>query len=362
MKKITCFIASMGSGGAEHQLALLTDMLVNRGYAVDIATFADIADHYNSNTNVNRVRIAPHKHPIVKLWSIFRYFYSLKSDVVISFGQRENFFALLPLLMNRKVKVIAGERNFTIGKPSIYERMLMSCLYRRAQYIVPNSLSQRQYIIEHKPRYAHKVVAITNYTNLAQYQDTPLPHNPIPLIGVFGRYSQQKNYERLALMLQQLKQGGHRLRVEWFGNIYDKNNNINPHYKHFVQLVEKYDIAHMIGLNNHIKDVASVMQQFDAICLPSLHEGWSNALSEAICSGRPMLVSDVSDNSVMVKEGINGFLFDPNDVDSMCNAFVKFLNLSPNQRQEMGRMSRTIAEALFDANTFVEKYIHLIED
>ncbi len=351
----------MSSGGAEHQLTLLTDMLAQRGYTVDIVTFADIPDHYRLHPAIRRVHIAPHKSSCVKLFAIFSYFVRLKSDVVISFGQRENAFLLLPMLFNRRVKVIAGERNYTVGKPTIYERMLLSFLYNRAQYIVPNSISQKQHIITRKPQYATRVIAITNYTDMAQYTDTPLPCNEVPCIGVFGRYSLQKNYERFALMLQQLKQRGLRVQVEWYGNMYDKNNNYNPHYTRFNQLVKEYDIADMIQLNNHVNDVASRMARYDAIALPSLHEGWSNALSEAICCGKPMLVSDVSDNGVMVKDGVNGYLFDPLNVDSMCEAFDKFLRLPCEKRQMMGRASREMAERLFDAETFVENYVRLIE-
>ena len=60
--------------------------------------------------------------------------------------------------------------------------------------------------------------------------------------------------------------------------------------------------------------------------------------------------------------GVNGFLFAPTDVNSMCDAFCKFFQLTQNQIIEMGVNSRQIAETLFDKDNFINSYVRLIED
>ena len=75
-----------------------------------------------------------------------------------------------------------------------------------------------------------------------------------------------------------------------------------------------------------------------------------------------MICSDVSDNSVMVHNGENGFLFDPEDVESIVSAFLKFISLSSDEREEMGKRSREIAMSLFDKEKFVSEYVNLIEN
>ena len=84
-------------------------------------------------------------------------------------------------------------------------------------------------------------------------------------------------------------------------------------------------------------------------------------MSEAICSGLPILASDVSDNSVMTHDGVNGFLFDPYNVESMANAIIRYLSLSIEEQNKMAIKSREIAITLFDKEEFVNKYISLIE-
>lgn len=362
MKKVTCFICSMGSGGAEHQMSILATMLVEKGYDVELVTFSGDEYHYPISEQVRRIRIAKTENKILKFLSIFWFFLTHKTNCVISFGQRENLFALVPLVFRPKIKVIAGERNFTIGTISQTERILLNYLYWRADYIVPNSYSQRDHILECKPRFADKVVTITNYTDTSQYTYIPPVNEDVVKIGIFCRYHKQKNYERFAVVVKRLKESGYtQLHIDWFGNL-GNGDHPNKDYIIFRRMVEEYNIGDILHLNNHIKNVSLVMPQYDAICVPSLHEGWSNTISEGICCGRPMLVSDVSDNGRMVINGENGFLFNPLEEDEMYKAFVKFLSISFRERELMGKHSREYAYKLFDLDEFITKYVKLIEN
>ena len=97
------------------------------------------------------------------------------------------------------------------------------------------------------------------------------------------------------------------------------------------------------------------------MCLASFFEGFSNSLSEYICCGKPVLCSNVCDNSTIVEDGVNGYLFDPYNIMDIVQAFRKVYSLSTNQREEMGTKSREMAVVKFSKKTFVNKYIKLIE-
>lgn len=360
MKKIVFFINTLGSGGAEHQLTILADGLVERGHDVTIATFGDIEDHYDFNPKIKRYRIAPGKNKVVKMVAIWKYFLTVEADWVVGFGQRESRYMLdvLQLRSRKKIHAVAGERNTTIGFPSEHEKKLMNKLYRRADYIVPNSFAQRKHIVETRPEFESKTVTITNYTDLAAYKPTPLPGERVLHICVFGRYDPQKNCMRFVEAIKQLKeQTQQKFVIEWFGNQHFKERDANPFYVEMKRKVDEYGLRDCLLLNDQIKDVAGAMTRFDAFCLPSLWEGFSNAISEALCCGKPCLVSDVADNGVMVKDGVNGFLFDPRRDDAIVVAFLNFFALSPDERQAMGNVSRKRAEELFNK----EKYIYAYE-
>ena len=77
--------------------------------------------------------------------------------------------------------------------------------------------------------------------------------------------------------------------------------------------------------------------------------------------GKPILASDVCDNPLLVKDGENGFLFDPKDPQDIAAAIIRFAEQSPVQLEQMGQASRKRAEKMLSPDVFVNKYIELIE-
>lgn len=364
MKRITLFIASLSSGGAEHQLVMLAQFLVEKGYHVTIVNYTDTPDHYSVPPGVNQVKLGLGFNSVFKVFLIFKYFLTINTDVVISFGQRDNFFCLIPLLFRRNIKVLAGERNFTVGSSSFYEKWLLRVLYKRANYIVPNSLSQREYILSKRSIWQQKVITITNYTDLNIYTtQTVSPIDKAKLsIAIFSRLVPQKNCLAFAEVVKILKRRiGDKICVSWFGNM-NPIGELNIKYLNDLRnRIKDYDISDMFILHDHIQNVPQIMSLYDAVCLPSLKEGFSNTISEAICLGKPLLVSDVSDNKVMVHSGENGLLFNPTDINDMVDKITTFYYLPVEQKKEMGRNSRKIAETLFQKDKFINSYVKLIE-
>ncbi len=197
--KIVFFINTLSSGGAEHQMSYLASFMCEYDHDVTIVTYGDLPDHYDLDSRIKRIRIAPEKNKFIKFLSIIKYFITLKADVVISFCQQNNMLVIPGLLFNSGIRLIVGERNYTIGGLTKIERILFNYLYRRAEYIVPNSHAQANHIIENSEQLKDKVRVITNYTDITLFRDSI--KNIVSTqkrICVFARYAPQKNYERFA--------------------------------------------------------------------------------------------------------------------------------------------------------------------
>lgn len=363
-KDIICFTESLAGGGAEHQIAILAGLLKEKGYNVTLATYADVPDHYDLPEGVNRVVIAPHKNQFQKFLAVFKFFLKTEADCVISYRKMCNIRALIPLFFRRApIKMVCSERNFTTGKPDFSRRLMTKVLYKKADYIVPNSSSQTEYMKKENPKNAPKLRTIYNYTDLEQFCMSPMPVNQdIVRIVVFGRYSHQKNPIRFAEAMAMLKERiGCCFEVDWYGSQSGSNQGFNNEYLRVKECVERLKVDDVLHLKPSVKDPSLLMGNYHAACLPSLYEGFSNSIAEAISSGKPMLVSDVSDNSVMVHDGVNGYLFNPTNINSICDAFTRFLSLPIEEKRQMAEESRRIAEELFDKDLFIKKYIDLIE-
>lgn len=364
MNNIILFINSLSSGGAEHQLSILANLLAEKDYNVTITTISNEPDHYQLDSRIKREYIGG-KNKISKLSLIWYYFLTVKTDCVIIFCQRNSFFALPALFLRsrKKVKVICGERNLTIGKQGRIEKILFSFLYRRANYIVPNSYSQSRYIEGRAPWLKDRLVPITNYTSLDKFRYSKPPQNTSVKIGVFCRYEKQKNcigfIEAIALVKRKTDID---FQIHWYGNRTFSNSNLQDYYNQIEGKINEHNLRDVVFLHDAVKNVFEKMSTKDAICLPSFFEGFSNTISEAICCGRPVLCSDVSDNSLMVHDHENGFLFNPNNVESIAKAILSFLNLPHSTVLEMGTKSRQIAEELFDKERFINSYINLIDN
>lgn len=360
--EIVLFINTLSSGGAEHQLSILANKLIERGYEASIVTIGNVPDHYNLHPSVRRICLTSSSSKIIKIVSIWRFFLSVKTNQVISFCQRNNFLALFPLLFRNKqqLRVICGERNCCYDKPTLYERVLFNFLYRRASFIVTNSFSQATYISQKAPHLSNKTRTIINFTDLQKYKFTILPNNPIIKICVFARYSEQKNCLRFCDAIARVVDNGMKsFQVHWYGS-----QKISGFYSQtfldFQSSVKEKGLSDVLFLHQEVHDTSKLLPLFDAVCLPSLYEGFSNSIAEGISCGKPMLVSDVSDNSMMVHHGENGFLFDPTNIIAIEKAFMDFLSLDYEERLRFAQNSRKIAEDLFAGDNFINSYLGLI--
>lgn len=370
MKRITCFTESLGGGGAEHQMVILAGLLAEEGYDVTLVTYASVPDYYDTPQGVKRVDIGTTSakgstmKAFMKILKCFRYFLFLKTDCIIAYRQCANLRVLPPLFFRsrEKVKVICSDRN-TSSFLSFRHKLLLNGLYQRANYIVPNSKTQTDFIISHKPQLRPKLHTIQNFTDLQQFETSDIPADmSIIKIAIFARYSTQKNPIGLAKAIYELKKRTtHPFEVHWYGAQMDEKGDYNKEYLNIKKTIEELNIGDVLLLYPPVKNPASLMGNYHAACLASLYEGFSNSIAEGICCGKPMLVSDVSDNSQMVHDGENGFLFDPRQTGCIVGAFMRFFRLSYDEMYRMGQRSRKIAEELFDKKVFVQQYMDLIE-
>lgn len=363
--RLTLFIDSLRGGGAQRQLTEMARLFHKYGHDVSLVTYNDLPDDYQVVNGVKRIRLADGKSRLGRWWAILRYFNQDNFDAIISFlpgVSRFMLYAIMPRFINRKFKVLVGERSL-ISCPNSLTVKLMHGAYKYADYIVPNSDAQRVQLCNIRPEWANKIKTIINYTDLNSYTVSPLPNNSALRIAVFARYAPEKNCIRFARAVKLLKERtSSSFQIDWYGHISATGTNTPEEvYITTKEYVENNGLNDVLHLNDRVKDIREVMPLYDAVALPSLVEGFANAIAEGICCGRPILASDISDNYKMVQNKINGLLFDPTDEQSICDAFNEFLNYSAEQRTKMGEASRLLAEQLFNEQTFVDNYINLMK-
>lgn len=356
--KILCFTDGFNQGGAERQLIGLANLLQQHGFDVTLASYHK-ENFYRSlmdSCNLKYDFIESSGLQLSKLVSCYKYFKTKGFDCVISYKGGCNQICCLLKAIGMSFKLIVSERCLVYDFNAFQKRKFF--LYRFADYIVPNSYAQEKFIGEHYPKLLAKTVTITNFTDI----DTFVPvknetHSKLRVL-VTARISHQKNIKRFIEALSILKKENLSIDVKWFGNV---NFGEDTYALECKELIERYGIGDIFHLLPATTSISTEYQSCDVFCLPSIFEGYPNVVCEAMSCGKPVLCSNVCDNSTIVEDGVNGYLFDPYNIMDIVQAFRKVYSLSINQREEMGTKSREMAVVKFSKKTFVNKYIKLIE-
>ncbi|MFN4116387.1 MAG: TIGR03088 family PEP-CTERM/XrtA system glycosyltransferase [Inhella sp.] len=114
-------------------------------------------------------------------------------------------------------------------------------------------------------------------------------------------------------------------------------------------------LADLAWLPGERRDVPQIMRGLDAFVLPSLAEGISNTILEAMASGLPVLATRVGGNAELVAEGHSGLLVDAGCVDSLRDGLLRLAG-DPAGAAAMGEAGRQRAEAKFSMAGMVNAY------
>jgi len=112
------------------------------------------------------------------------------------------------------------------------------------------------------------------------------------------------------------------------------------------------DLAWLPGRRD---DVPEVLRALDVFVLPSLAEGISNTILEAMASGLPVVATDVGGNAELVVEGATGTLVPRADPGALAAGIARYLD-QPELRRRHGRAARERAVAELSLDAMVQRY------
>ncbi len=107
-------------------------------------------------------------------------------------------------------------------------------------------------------------------------------------------------------------------------------------------------------------DVPDLLRACDVFVLPSLNEGISNTILEAMACGLPVVATDVGGNPELVVHDQTGLLVPTGDVAAMAGAIGRYVD-DPQRRRDHGRAARRCIEDRFSLGAMVAAYLSLYE-
>lgn len=356
--KVVCLIEDLSSGGAERQLAYLAVCLKKEGYEVHVWTY------YSGNfylpllneTGVQYRYIPEAQNRWKRITVLRRELKKFNPDTLIAFLDTACIVACVIKALGAKFKLIVSDRN-TTQELNCREKIKFY-LYRYADWVVPNSVTQGNFIKAHFRYLIDKVRVITNYidTNIFKpVEDKAKAKEDTTRVLVVARIMPQKNPINLIKTARRLKDKGIKVIIDWYGNSYDEN-----YKKQCEKMMEELQVSDIVHFYSATSNIASIYPLYDLFCLPSKYEGFSNVICEAMSCGLPVICSNVADNTRIISEGENAISFNPFEVDDIFQAFISYLSLPQNIKNEFAKKSREIAERSFSKDMFINQYKQLI--
>jgi glycosyltransferase involved in cell wall biosynthesis len=122
-----------------------------------------------------------------------------------------------------------------------------------------------------------------------------------------------------------------------------------------MDLLELANLSDLVWLPGERNDVANIMRRLDCFVLPSLAEGISNTILEAMACGLPVIATDVGGNADLVLHGVTGHVVAVADVEAIAQSLV-FFATSPQLAKKMGQSGRLRVLEKFSLDAMVATY------
>lgn len=357
--KILLLTDSLGGGGAQRQLVGLASLLKREGYQVKVMVYFDIPFYkaFLESCGIEIIRVEGGESRIKRIFKLNKAITAESPDVLISYQETPSLIScLLKKICGKSWKLIVSERSLSI-RNGIRE-IIRFALYRYADFIVPNSYSQQKFIVSNYSILAPKIVVIPNFVDLNFFKrEDKHTIKVVPEILVVASVWPPKNVIGFIKAVKMASEKNPNFHVTWYG----LSAKLSEYELECLNLIKTMELESIVELKKKTLDIKNKYLESDFFCLPSIFEGTSNVICEAISCGLPVLCSDVSDNYIYVHNKKNGYLFEPNSFENIANSILKIIKLDQITYNNFCSESRKIAEASLTETRFIKQYTSLIE-
>ena len=126
-----------------------------------------------------------------------------------------------------------------------------------------------------------------------------------------------------------------------------------------VEKLRAWDEEGLVTWLGRVDDVPAQLNSCHLVLLPTYYrEGFPKTLLEAAACGLPIVATDVTGCREICRDGLNGILIPPRDVDAIVAAVVRLAD-DPALRARFGQESRRLVETLFSEAIVVEQTMDL---
>jgi len=353
-------VFSLDAGGMENGIVNVSRALESRGHEIHVCCLAHGGKFLERFPRRDRVHIMGKgagfsPRSILGLGAEIR---RLAPDVI----HTHNFGPLIYTALaapGAKDRIVHGEHaELTPEELSPRRKMLRRLLYGRVRRVHTVSRGLRESLIgQGFP--AEKIDVVVNGVDTRYFAPGPredaraqtgLPRDAV-VLGLVGRFGEYKRHLELIDAFERLPAAGIELRLALVGGG-------GPMEEAVRRRAAASPCAERIHLAGFQEDALPWYRALDLLVIPSVNEGLSNALLEAMACGVPALAHTACGSAEVIADGANGFLRDLGSPASLDAALREALR-APGTLPALGAAARGTVERDFSLAGMVNGYERL---
>jgi len=126
------------------------------------------------------------------------------------------------------------------------------------------------------------------------------------------------------------------------------------------EILRTAGVSHLAWLPGAREDVPAILRGMDIFVLPSLAEGISNTILEAMACGLPVVATRVGGTPEIVSEGVTGLLVPPDDPEAMAQRIQMYIR-DDELRQRHGGAARESVVRHFSLDRMMQHYVDVYD-
>lgn len=351
-RRILFVTLSLGGGGAERVVSILSSELAQRGEDVHLLLFERSPMEYSLSEKVKVYEFGWPQgwcklHRICKRIGRMREMVQeIAPDIIIPFLALPTVYVYLASLGMRDITFISTVRN----NPSLYPasplmRRMVNRITQKSDKIMLQTGEQREYFSD---RLNSKIFVVPNPVK-QEMLDKDYRYRPqVKKIVSMGRLTKQKNHQLLIKAFAKLSEEVKELSLVIYGEGEER--------RCLEDLVKELGLSQKISFPGKTSQVSEVLSKADIFVLSSDYEGLPNTLIEAMAVGLPCVsTSCPTGPGDLIQNGREGLLTRVGNEEELVRA-MRYLIANFEERREMGMAAKRKIREGFSVSKVVDMF------
>lgn len=350
--KIMVVAPSLNVGGIGRHLSVFAECFAQRGYEILFVSCINEKEFYTLNDTIRILKpsFSRGRNPLKKMVFyprlikfIRRNMLAFRPDSVLVFGDIINPLVLLAA-RGTDFPVFIGDMTSPDYNHGLVIKHLKNWLYPSSAGVI----SQTQYANSYKlKQFGNSINTITLDNPIREIQTYDLEREKFILY--VGRFTWEKAPARLVEAFSKLSdRNGWKLKFAGSGPLMDQVK----------KLALDLDVIDEIEFLGKVKEVDRLYATAGVYVLPSVVEGFPNALCEAMIGGCPVVCFSDWPSDEIVENGLNGLIV--SDLQGLTAKLLELIH-NPELRQSLGQEAKRLRSRL-DKDVITDKLLQFMQE